>query len=158
MRLKAAATVLTIALTACGEEQKGDPKFLAGQWQVKAELLQVEQPGNLGPPPSGPTEPQVIEFCMTPAQARQPDLDILAGSPSATVRCDGSVTLRHGKIKGENRCDITDYPAALQGRFEGEFNQDSYVLRGRTEQRESGRIVAIITQQWTGQRTGECEG
>ena len=126
-----------------------------GQWETTVEVVRMNMPNmpaGASPPLPPPT---TVNYCLTAAQAAQPNANFLTGSGEAGGCTSENLSMANGRIQGTVTCNAQG--AQMRSTMDGQFTPTSYEMTTQVQTSQAGMTVDMETRT-RARRTGDCPG
>ena len=126
-----------------------------GQWELRTEVVRMNvpnMPAGMSPPMPPPT---TVRYCLTAAQASQPNANFLTGSGESGGCHSENMSVAGGHIQGSVVC--SNEGTNMRSDMTGQFTPASYEISQRVHTSAQGMEMDMESRT-TGRRTGDCPG
>ena len=124
-----------------------------GMWETTVEVVRMNVP-NMPAGASRPLPPpQTVNYCLTAAQAAQPNANFLTGSGEAGGCTSENLSMANGRIQGTVTCNAQG--AQMRSTMDGQFTPTSYEMTTQVQTSQAGMTVDMETRT-RARRTGDC--
>jgi hypothetical protein len=126
-----------------------------GMWETTVEVVRMNMPNmpaGMNPPMPPPT---TVNYCLTAAQAAQPNANFLTGSGEAGGCTSENLSMANGRIQGVVTCSAQG--TSMRSTMDGQFTPTSYEMTTQVETNAAGQTVEMETRT-RARRTGDCPG
>jgi hypothetical protein len=126
-----------------------------GMWETTVEVVRMSapnMPAGVTPPTPPPT---TVSYCLTAAQAAQPNANFLTGSGEAGGCTSENLSMANGRIQGVVSCNAQG--ASMRSTMDGQFTPTSYDMTTQVQTTSAGMTMDMETRT-RARRTGDCPG
>ena len=126
-----------------------------GMWETTVEVVRMSapnMPAGVTPPTPPPT---TVSYCLTAAQAAQPNANFLTGSGEAGGCTSENLSMANGRIQGVVSCNAQG--TQMRSTMDGQFTPTSYDMTTHVQTTAAGMTMDMETRT-RARRTGDCPG
>ncbi len=124
-----------------------------GMWETTVEVVRMSapnMPAGVTPPTPPPT---TVSYCLTAAQAANPNANFLTGSGEAGGCTSENLSMSGGRIQGTVTCNAQG--TQMRSTMDGQFTPTSYEMTTQVQTTGAGMTMDMETRT-RARRTGDC--